>query len=366
MYSVAFPLRPALRATAVGTCLLMAGCAGDPLVPFSADTPPLVLMPTAQAGVDDQRARFREIYCMVLAAPPQDIPDHRPCEEALTRLASEAAPSGKPVAAGSLRRGLEAVIVPGIGYACIEPWLQSTGEAAARMRERGFELSVLRVDALSSSTRNATQVRDAVLAMPQRSGSPRLVLVGYSKGIADILEAVVAYPQIRSRVAAVVSVAGAVGGSPLANDAEQYMADMMQHFPGASCGPGDGGAVSSLRTGVRQAWLAAHPLPRDLRFYSVVTLPRPERISAILAPSHRKLSRVDARNDSQVIFSDQVVPGSTLLGYLNADHWAVAVPLSRTHPTLASVFVTHNAYPREAMLEAVLRFIEEDMDARSR
>ena len=49
------------------------------------------------------------------------------------------------------------------------------------------------------------------------------------------------------------------------------------------------------------------------------------------------------------------------MGYVNADHWALAVPLSRTHPALASLLVTQNAYPREALMEALLRFIEEDL-----
>ena len=62
-----------------------------------------------------------------------------------------------------------------------------------------------------------------------------------------------------------------------------------------------------------------------------------------------------------MIFYDQVVPGSILVGYLNADHWAVAVPISRTHPMITSMFVTQNAYPREALLESLLRFVEEDL-----
>ena len=77
------------------------------------------------------------------------------------------------------------------------------------------------------------------MAMSAEAGAPRLVLIGYSKGAPDILEAVVAYPEIRRHVAAVVSAAGAIGGSPLANDAEQYQADLLRHFPGATCGPGD-------------------------------------------------------------------------------------------------------------------------------
>jgi hypothetical protein len=147
----------------------------------------------------------------------------------------------------------------------------------------------------------------------------------------------------------------------LADDAEQYQADLLRHFPGATCGPGDGGGVASLRPATRHAWLAEHPLPVDVHYYSLATFPQPERISSILKSSYRKLARIDARNDSQVIFYDQLVPGSALVGYLNADHWAVAVPISRTHPLIGSMFVTQNAYPREALLEALLRFLEEDL-----
>ena len=119
--------------------------------------------------------------------------------------------------------------------------------------------------------------------------------------------------------------------------------------------------MESLRPATRKAWLAQHPLPGDLRYYSIATFPQPERISSILKSSYKKLARIDARNDSQVIFYDQLVPGSTLVGYLNADHWAVAVPIARSHSTIGAMFVTQNAYPREALLEALLRFLEEDL-----
>jgi hypothetical protein len=70
---------------------------------------------------------------------------------------------------------------------------------------------------------------------------------------------------------------------------------------------------------------------------------------------------VDARNDSQVLFYDQVIPGSALIAYINADHWALSVPVARTHPTIGSIFVDQNDYPREVLLEAVLRFVEEEL-----
>jgi hypothetical protein len=110
-------------------------------------------------------------------------------------------------------------------------------------------------------------------------------------------------------------------------------------------------------------WLAGSSLPNDVPYYSLVTFPDPGRISFVLRPTYNKLSRVDARNDGQMLFYDQVIPGSALLGYLNADHWAAAVPIARSHPFLGSTFVNHNEFPREALLEALLRFVEEDLEA---
>src|SRR5215510_3694920 len=351
---------------AVLVCVMFSACATKPLMPYSASTPPLVLVPATYAGIDDQRARFREIFCPVLEARARDIPDYQPCDEALTRVGDEPTGTTRPVALGPSRRRLVAAVVSGFGYECFAPWLEPPGTAATHVRQYGYDQILIPVDRLSSSRNNARQVRDAILAMPQEAGAPRLVLLGYSKGAPDILEALVAFPELRSRVAAVVTAAGAVGGSPLANDAEQYQANWLRHFPKATCGAGDGGGVESLRPGTRQAWLAAHALPREMRFYALVAYPQPDRISLILKSSYNQLSRIDARNDSQVIFYDQVVPGGTLLGYLNADHWAVVVPFARTHSTIASVLVTRNAYPREALLEAILRFVEEDLESPQR
>jgi dienelactone hydrolase len=336
------------------------------LSPYTADTPPLVLVPAEQAGVTDKRARFREIYCAVLEARKQNLPDHRACDDALTRVGVEPAATGEAVELGPSQRRLVAGLVPGVGWECFSDWLQLSGSASAHVRQFGYELRLIEVDGLSGTEHNAGEIREAVLAMQLNGAGRRLVLIGYSKGAPDILEAVVRYPEIRDKVAAVVSVAGSVGGSPLANDATQSQLDLLRHWPGSRCEIGDEGAVESLRPAVRQTWLAQNPLPRDFPYYSLVTYPHPERISAVLRGSYDKLSRVDARNDSQVVFYDQVIPGATLAAYLNADHWAVAVPVNRSHSFIAATFATQNAYPREALLEAILRFVEEDLAAMDR
>lgn len=345
----------------------LSACSTPPLVPYTAETPPLILVPAAQAGVRDKRGRFREIFCQVLEARGPALPDYRPCDEALARVGFEPAGTGKKVDLGPSQRRLVAAVVPGVGWDCFSDWLDLKGSAAAHVRQFGYNQITLSVDGLSSSANNARQIRNAIMQMPPPQGAePRLVLIGYSKGAPDILEAVVSYPEIRQRVAAVVSAAGSVGGSPLANDAEQSQIALLRHWPDAQCSPGDGGAIESLRPATRKAWLAQHPLPRDLPYYSLVAFPQPERISSVLKSSYNKLSRVDARNDSQMLFYDQVIPGSALLGYLNADHWALAVPIARSHTSLGSTVVNHNDFPREALLEALLRFIEEDLAAPSK
>ena len=78
------------------------------------------------------------------------------------------------------------------------------------------------------------------------------------------------------------------------------------------------------------------------------------------------LSALDSRNDSQVILYDQFLPGSTLLAYLDADHWAVGVPMARTHDVIGALLVDQNAYPRDAVYQALLRFIEEDLGQAAR
>ncbi len=41
--------------TVIMLTALLASCASKPLVPYTTDTPPLVLLPASEAGIDDRR-----------------------------------------------------------------------------------------------------------------------------------------------------------------------------------------------------------------------------------------------------------------------------------------------------------------------
>jgi hypothetical protein len=337
--------------------MIVCACSSTPLSPYTADATPLASLP----GVEDQRGRFREIFCTILEERGSTLPDSRPCEDALTRYGIEPDGTGQSVELGRSGRRLVAAVVPGLGWDCFANWVDVKETSATHVRQFGYDMVALKVEGLSSSGANARQIRDAIMAMEPENTEPHLVLIGYSKGAPDILEAVVSYPEIRHRIAAVVGIAGAIGGSPFAEHVKRSQVKLLRHFPGAECSAGDGGAVESLLPTTRKAWLAENPLPDNIPYYSLVTCPEPERISSFLKRSYKKVGRVDVRNDGMVVFDGQFIPNSTFIGCVNADHWAVAVPVARFHPHLAPLFFDENDYPREALIEAVLRFVEEDL-----
>ena len=333
-------------------------CATAPAVPYTLATSPLAFLPAAGAGIDDQRGRFREILCAVDEAHGHELPEYRPCDEILHRFTDEPAGTGEPVYLGPARSKLRLAVVAGLGAECFGGFVSAFPFALEHLRGFGYQTASIRVDGLSSSTNNGRQIRDAVVAMDLASDE-RLVLVGYSKGTPDILEGLATYPELAERVAAVVSVAGSVNGSPLADDAPESMLALLEYLPGSECDQGDGGALESLKPSTRRDFLRTHELPGTVQYYSLATFAPREQISFGLRGTYDDLAKIDPRNDSQMLFYDQIIAGGALLGFVNADHWAVALPISRVRPGLAATLINRNEFPREVLLEAIVRHVEE-------
>ena len=354
-------MTPALLA---GTLLLTAACAGKPPAqPTMEETRAELQAYIASERVTDDRGRFREIFCTVLETHGRDLPDYRSCDQALRITGLEVGATGEPVPLGRTESDYLFLMVPGLGWNCFEEWLDLTGSVTDHLASFGFEARLVPVDGLSSTTNNAAMINDYVAGLDAEDADRRLVLLGYSKGAPDILTAVVDYPELARRVDAVVSLAGAVGGSPLSEDATQAQANMLTVVPGSKCEEedGDNDAVKSLLPTVRQTWLAENTLPSNIQFYSAITFPEEDRISWALKNSYLVLGETDIRNDTQLVIFDQMIPDSKIFAVVNADHWAVAVPVARTHSILGGTLVNRNDYPREAFMEALLRYVEEDL-----
>ena len=353
----------ALRSIALFTIFsLVMSCSSQPQVPFSYTIEPLSFEPGNQYNLTDGRARFREIFCAANKDHGALLPDFRSCEEALVRFDDEPAATGEPVNLGMSSLNLLGKMVPGLGYSCIKPWLQHDNSAPQYAAEIGYETGFIQVEGIASSETNGDLIAQFIQSLDRNDDSKPLVLVGYSKGLPDIFSFLTNYPDLARQVTAVVSYSGAVWGSALAEGANEKQLRWLTRVPGAECEKKDSKALEALMPANRQRWFAEHTLPAHIRYYSVVSFPDPSNISNGLQGSHRKLGQLqDARNDSQLVFYDQVIPGSTLLGFFNADHWAMSVPIARHHRVSQALFADKNAFPREIALEAILRYIEEDL-----
>jgi hypothetical protein len=339
---------------------ILSGCASSPLIEFSLDTPAAALVPIRHAGIDDGRARFREIYCAVQRDHGPLLPDDRICEEVLHRLPDEPDPSNRPVHLGNARLPMRLVIVSGLFHECISGFADPFASARSHVESLGFRTELIMVGGFSGIEQNAAEIRDAIAAMVL-APDEQLVFVAYSKGAADLLEALVRYPDLAERTAAAVTLSGVISGSPIADATPRFAETLGEKIFFVKCAPSEGEAIESLSRSERLTWLASNDLPPSVRFYSLAAFADRENISHALRPFYDELAEVDPRNDGQVVFHDALVPGGTLLGYLNGDHWAVAIPFSREHPTLTAPFTTRNGFPREVLLEAVARFVEEEL-----
>lgn len=345
-----------ILAIAAGSVLAI-GCTPAPMVKYSLDLPAQTMNVLDAPEIRDGRPRFREIFCSMLRQHPDR--KRRECDELLHRLGDEARSPEQPAAPAVHDTRLRLVFVPGVFNDCASFVALPFETAVPRMRTLGHEAEILPVSGRSSSAFNAARIAEFVSQLT--ATDQRLVLVGHSKGAVDILEFMVAYPDLASRVGAVVSVAGAINGSPLADRAGALYQRSIKATALPGCEPGDGGALSSLQPSQRLNWLATHRLPQGTKYFSLVAFARTDTVSGPLRPFAAALAEIDPRNDGQLLSHDQVIPGATLLGYANADHWGVAIPIEEKQPLIATFVTGHNWYPREVLVEAIVSYVAEQL-----
>jgi hypothetical protein len=350
------------KAAALLLGLSLGGCATHPQLtdgPALSAPYPGGAIPAALDG----RGRFREIFCELVARDAGATTDDPACRQLLWQLADEPAPAAARPPLPGLPAHLRVFVVSGAFNDCRREPLLPYADDIARLAATGFPVESIPVSGRSSAQANAGQIARAIQSAGLAEGEA-IALIGYSKGAIDILQMLVNEPGIARRVVAVVSVAGPVLGSPLAQMADWSYRELFDQSFEKTCDPGDGGVIASLVPQTRRQWLAENPLPAHIRYFSIAAFPTREHLSHGLSVSWSLLAGDDPHNDGQVRARDAMIPGSVVLGYLDADHWDVALDLHRQLPYL-SARPDPRHFPLGALLEAMLRYVGEDLHARS-
>ena len=250
-------------------------------------------------------------------------------------------------------------IVTGAFSECVGDDARPYIVGADRLRADGAIVETIMVGGRSGTASNARQIA-AAIERAQVPSERHLIVVGYSKGALDALRFLVDFPALAAQVDAVVSVAGPIYGSPLAEMAEAPYARLLARLPYDKCPPGDGEVIRSLDPTVATRWLASNPLPSSVRYYSISGFTTREHMARSLVPTWKILNRTDVRNDGQVVAADAVIPGSTLLGYANADHWGIAESLEEVRTFLAAR-PDPTPFPLEPLLRSIVTFVSDDI-----
>jgi hypothetical protein len=360
----------------LAAALSCAACAPVSLLTYRDDQPPTVSLPVALAGVKDERKAFAALFEQELKADSQRA--DAVAQAWLRGVGAEGLPrvegdSPWQTVFAARAPSTSVLVVPGLFGDCFRAQSVPFGDGVLRTSERSpteayrqyddLALRSVRMVALpgrASSADNGLQLAQEIRAEAASSNVRRIVLIAYSKGVADSLSALAILQReggIPDSVVALVSVAGVVMGTPFADYVQDTYEAVSPMVAPLDCSPARPGDVASVTRHERVAWLTDHPPAPGIAYYSVVAYAAPEEMAPPLRVVGEQLAAIDPRNDGQLIASDTILPGSVLLAEARADHWDIALPRNR-HPSAAVRAMTSGRdFPREALFRAIVKWV---------
>jgi len=340
-----FPGRT-LRSLTTVAALFLFGCAPKSLSPPQETMPPIVLANLDDAGIKDLRHLYRAAVCGQL---PTGSP---PCDELILRFPNEAA-AGSLSKQTDIKDRYQIAFVPGFFSDCLNGIFYPFTDVIADLTGLGFVVHNLPTFGRASSASNAERLAEQLAEL---SPDPKpFIIVVYSKGLPDVLELLLRYPQTSQHIAAIISIAGAANGSLVADELYEIYRNWLARFPMPGCERGTGEEVRDMRRDIRLEWWSRNRSAIAVPFFSIVAVPGADRVSPILKPTHDKLAAIDPHNDGEILWYDAVVTRGYLLGYVNADHLGIAVPASQQLPALSFLFKDN--VPRAALVKAAIEVV---------
>lgn len=343
------------------------GCATHTL-----ETPIVVTMPLKYSGVTDRRHEFARLF-------QEELKSDRSDSAAADWLIL--GPSYKLAASPKSERNLapttSVLIAPGILSDCVASQVLPFGDGVKRPATENYvasynvysDLGLHTIRAVqllgrASSERNGGILTQAILEEARRTEVENIVLIGYSKGLPDALSAVDQLERggiFPRKFKALVSVAGVVNGTVLADRYEKLYEVIAGKLNPLECSPSEGGEVASLTKRERLAWVDAREIPAQLRLYSLAAVATRESIAPGLATSFQNLSALGDRNDGALLVADAILPRSSLIALVNSDHWGFVLPLEQHSSFFIKSLAGDGKFPRFAFFRALVNMVLLDL-----
>lgn len=303
------------------------------------------------AGTGDLSASFGDTFCSVLKHENPDTGSWGPCSQYI------GAPGRDDLKLEPISTRYRVLIVPGILSSCVSE-TAAFQEGQVALKREGVDVDLLQVPNDSSES-NAKLIAQ-YLREHKSSDGKKYIVVGYSKGGPDLQVALAEEPGAKDEVAAFVTVAGASGGSPVADLLPQIAEKYMKTTPMQSCKGDLSAGMKSLQREARRAFLAAYPDP-VVPTYSLIAKSDETITSKALLQTWHILSSYGSAEDGQLLRDDAIVPGAKFLGAALADHFAVALPFDKSTDAAIRSGMDKAVYPRGALLESLIRFVIADL-----
>ena len=318
---------------------------------FTSDGRTLLVYLAAATG--NVSTSFSDVFCSVLKQNNPGGSQWGPCARYID------SPGKEDSKLGPLSTKYRVLIVPGILSSCVSdsPAFQEGQDTLKK--QYGLDVALLQVpnDASESNAKMIAQyLRDH-----KATDGKKYILIGYSKGGPDIQVALAQETGVAEQVAAFITVAGASGGSPVADLLPQIAEKYMKTVPLKSCQGDLSTGFKSLKRETRQAFLAAHPNPL-VPTYSLIAKADQDTTSKALLQTWRALAVYGSAEDGQLLKEDAIVPGAKYLGAALADHFAVALPFDKSTDSVIRSGMDKAVYPRAALLESLIRFVTDDLE----
>lgn len=344
---------PVSRAVAVAALVLgLTGCAWARPVTYSIDPGISASFTPSQLTASDSYAKM---FCTVLET--EFATAWGPCA-GYVKMASSHPPG--TLDDDAIFHGYTLLRLGGLGAQCLASKAEAFEDAGDHLAQaHGLPSLHVPLGAFDTSEMNAVRIRDFIAGRP---AAEKFIAIAHSKGAADMMVALTTFPAQLTQVRALITVAGAVGGSWLVDRLQALNQNLFSLLSLPTCIQQvqalTANAVDSMRRTNRQAYLAQHE-HLTVPSFSISAVSTEANTSKILKPLWKRIAPYAQEQDSHLVERETIVPGGTFLGRALGDHWAVAFPFdpNPNMPAPAMAVIDKNTFPREALIEAAVRVV---------